>query len=258
MESGISLMKDNILIANSMDAWIKWGAEWISNQASISIRDRGRYSLVLSGGGTPKPVYQRLSQLLVSQQIEWRKFFIFWGDERCVPPDDPQSNFRMAKETLLDDVAIPPENIFRIKGELDPAEAAQDYEQRISDFFSQGASRFDTILLGLGEDGHTASLFPGTPGLEVRDRLAIENPHPYSGSWRVTLTYPTINASHSILFLVAGKNKAQVTAECIQNPDNPPDYPAKNITGSENPPSWLLDKDAASNLINISKELDNE
>ena len=251
-------MKNNIIIANSMNVWIERGVDWILNQASISIRDQGRYALVLSGGSTPKPIYERLAQLEVSQQLDWRKIYIFWGDERCVPPDDPQSNYLMAKETLLDHVGIPPENIFRINGELDPPDAAREYEQVIRTFFSQGEARFDTILLGLGEDGHTASLFPGTPGLEVRDRRVVENPHPYSNTWRVTLTYPAINTARNILFLVAGKNKAQVAAESILNPDSPPNYPAKNITGSENPPFWLLDQGAAANLINISKELDNE
>lgn len=245
-------MTNKLIVAPTMKAWVEQAVDHIVGQAKRAIQSKGRFSLVLSGGSTPKPVYQRLAEQDVSQQVNWGNIFLFWGDERGVPPNHPESNYRMAKESLLDHVPIPADNIFRIRGELPPAQAAEDYESRIKTFFTANEKRFDCILLGLGEDGHTASLFPGTPGLTVADRWVVENPHPATGSWRITLTYPAINATRSLLFLVTGENKAAIAADCIQNPNSPPDYPAKKITGSETRPIWLLDQTAASHIIGVN------
>ncbi|MCB2179782.1 6-phosphogluconolactonase [bacterium] len=243
-------MKADVSISPTKADWIELAAETILQQAHRSLAKRQQYTLVLSGGSTPAPVYARLAERSQAENLDWQNIYIFWGDERCVPPDDSQSNYRMAKENLLDHIAIPPDNIYRIMGELEPETAAQDYEGVLNAFFHNREKRFDTILLGLGDDGHTASLFPGTDGLKETQRWVIPNIHPYTNTWRISLTYPTINLSRHIIFLVAGAGKADVAANCIQHPQEPPAYPAKGITGTDAPPLWLLDVDAAQKLSN--------
>lgn len=243
-------MKTNLLVAPSKAEWVELAVETILTQARQAIAARGIYTLVLSGGSTPAPVYTRLAALSTAEHLDWEKVAIFWGDERCVPPTDAQSNYRMAKQTLLDHLPLKPAHIFRMMGELEPEAAAQDYEGVLEAFFHQREKRFDTLLLGLGDDGHTASLFPGTDGLKENHRWAIPNIHPYTNTWRITLTYPAINQSRQILFLVAGSGKAAVAADCILNPQGPPPYPAKQVTGLETAPLWLLDADAAQNIPN--------
>lgn len=241
-------MKPEVTIAPSKDAWVELAADTILQQAGTALAERDLYTLALSGGSTPAPVYSRLAQRSKEARLDWQKIAIFWGDERCVPSDNAQSNFRMAKETLLDNIPIPPDNIFRIMGELNPESAAQDYEGVLNAFFHNRVKRFDTVLLGLGDDGHTASLFPGTDGLKETQHWVIPNIHPYTNTWRISLTYPAINQSRHIIFLVSGAGKAGVAASCIQHQQDPPAYPAKGITGSDTPPLWILDADAAQKL----------
>ncbi|MBN2043501.1 MAG: 6-phosphogluconolactonase [Anaerolineales bacterium] len=226
--------------------WAQTAADLIIEQARLAFQARSSWSFVLSGGSTPKPVYLALAAR--KEQIDWAKTYIFWGDERCVPPDDPDSNYRTAREAFLDQIPIPAQNIFRILGEISPQAAAQDYQGTLDAHFYKTERRFDTLLLGLGEDGHTASLFPGTPALAENKKLVVPNTNPHNNTDRVTLTYPAINSARSIIFLVSGENKAAIVADVIQNPTSPPDYPAKKVTGTDSAPIWVLDQAAASRL----------
>lgn len=239
-------MNPSLTIAGSTSEWIASAAHLIITQAREAIQARGEYSLVLSGGSTPQPVYRALAEN--ADQIDWERIFIFWGDERCVPPDHRDSNYLMAMETLLSRVPVQGQNIFRMLGEIDADAAAQDYQEMLAAFFHDKEKRFDTVLLGLGEDGHTASLFPGTKALKETERWAVANPHPYSDTTRLTLTYPAINSARQIIFLVSGENKAEVAAEVVQNPAGPPPYPAKRITGVENSPHWILNAKAGTKI----------
>ena len=247
-ESSTKQMSHKISVAQSDLEWVNTVVQEIIFQATQAIRARGFHTLVLSGGHTPQPIFQELASPTYQTQLDWKKIYIFWGDERCVPPTDQDSNFFMAKTALLDRIAIPPNNVFRIRGEIQPEEAANVYQQDIDQFFIGREKRFDTILLGLGEDGHTASLFPNTNGLRESTRWVVPNMNPYSNTHRVTLTFPAINNSRNIIFLVNGANKAKVVADIIRNPNSPPQYPAKQITGKETQPHWILDSAAAKKI----------
>ena len=241
-------MKVNVQVAATNEEWIQLAIKTITNQATQAIQNRGYFSLVLSGGNTPKPIYQALISDEVQAIFDWSKWFIFWGDERCVPPNDEESNFRMAKLAFLDQSTIPQENIYRIIGEIEPNNAAQIYEQEINKFFIKKEKRFDTILLGVGNDGHTASLFPGVNALREKKHWVSISQHPESGMKRITLTYPAINQSRNIIFLAKGSEKSEVIADIINHPEKEPHYPAKGIIGKEKPPEWIIDKEAAGKL----------
>ena len=183
--------------------------------------------------------------------IDWSRVHLFWGDERCVPPDHPDSNFRMVREALLTKIQIPNKNIHRMLGEREPAEAAAAYEAELKEFFGAergGWPRFDLIFLGLGEDGHTASLFPGTAALE-------ENEHPVAvvyverlHSYRLTLTLPVINAAAQVTFLVSGASKAMIVREILVSDSASSNYPAARVRPTEGRLTWLIDTDAAKEL----------
>jgi 6-phosphogluconolactonase len=239
-------MKAVLKISTTKEDWITAAVDLIIDLANDAFTARGEFSLVLSGGSTPRPVYEELANR--SGEVNWEHSFIFWGDERCVPPDHPESNYRMAKESLLDQIPIPDENIFRMLGEIDPQIAAQDYEGLLAAFFQNKEKRFDTVLLGIGEDGHTASLFPGTEALDETVKWVAANSHPSSDRSRLTLTYPALNAARQIIFLVAGGSKADVVTNVINNPEKKPAYPAKGIIGHDKAPIWILDTAAATNL----------
>ena len=239
-------MRPEIKIAATAEEWSAAAVNLIINMANDALQVRGEFSLVLSGGGTPRPVYEELANR--SGEMDWEHIFIFWGDERCVPPNHPESNYRLAKESFLDKIPIPGGNIFRMLGEIEPRAAAKDYELMLTAFFHTKEKRFDTVLLGIGEDGHTASLFPGTEALDETVRWVTANSHPYSNSTRLTLTYPALNAARQIIFLAFGGSKADVVADVINHPEEQPAYPAKGITGLDQPPIWVLDTVAAENL----------
>lgn len=235
-----------ILAFPTPEKWAQTAADLIIEQAQAAIETRGLWSLVLSGGSTPRPVYQALAAR--KSEIDWQNTYIFFGDERCVPPDHPDSNYRMAREAFLDTVPIQKQNIFRIIAEIEPESAAQDYQGMIDAHFYKAEKRFDTLLLGLGSDGHTASLFPGTPALEEDTAWAAPSRNPHNQTDRITLTFPAINAAREILFLVTGEDKAAVIADVIQNPGGTPVYPAKRVSGTDTAPTWILDQAAASEL----------
>jgi 6-phosphogluconolactonase len=213
---------------------------------------RGRFFVALSGGSTPRTLYLLLASPLFRDQIDWSRAFVFWGDERGVPPDNPESNYRMAREALLFHVPIPAAQVFRMRGEAaDPAAAAALYEQDMRRAFALAPGeqpRFDLILLGLGSDGHTASLFPHTPALHVADRLVVANRVEKLGATRITLTAPAINNAKQVVFLVAGADKADALAAVLEGPRSPDDLPAQLIAPTHGEVHWLVDRAAAARL----------
>jgi 6-phosphogluconolactonase len=215
-------------------------AESFVEEAAKSIGDRGRFAVALAGGSTPKALYELLATGYRST-LDWGRIHAFFGDERTVPPDHEDSNYRMAQEALLS--RVPLGSVHRMRGELDPAEAAALYEEELAEFFG-GPPRFDLVLLGIGEDGHTASLFPGTPALDVRDRWAVENPVEKLGTVRLTLTVPAINAAERVNFLVVGEGKAGALKEILEGDASPHEYPAKLIR-PEGGAVWMVDQVAA-------------
>jgi 6-phosphogluconolactonase len=215
-------------------------AETFVEEAAKSIREKGSFAVALAGGSTPKALYELLATEY-RDALEWEKVHAFFGDERTVPPDHEDSNYRMAQHTLLSQVPVG--SVRRMRGELDPREAATLYEQELRTFFG-GPPRFDLVLLGIGEDGHTASLFPNTPALDVTDRFAVENPVEKLGTVRLTLTVPAINAAKRIIFLTAGEGKAGALEEILEGEANPHEYPAK-LVRAEGETAWMVDRAAA-------------
>jgi 6-phosphogluconolactonase len=217
--------------------------------ANGAVRAGGRCSVALSGGSTPRAMFEHLTLPEFRDAIDWAGVHVFWSDERCVPPDDPASNFGMAKRTLLDRVPIAAENIHRVKGELEPAAAADDYVKQMKNFFA-GPPAFDVVYLGLGPDGHTASLFPGTDALGIVDSpcVATRVDTGVASPWRVTLTYPAINAARRVIFLVVGEDKAAILKETLSGPREPRRLPAQSVAPTNGAVVWLVDAAAAALL----------
>ena len=214
-------------------------------RADEAIGGRGRFAVVLAGGSTPRATYETLARDY-ADRIDWSNVHVFFGDERSVPPDHEDSNYRMAREALLDDVPVG--SVHRMRGELPPDEAAKAYEQDLRNFFgTEEFPRFDLILLGLGGDGHTASLFPETSALEVHDRWVVANPVLKLETTRITLTIPVINAARAVYFLTAGEGKAGPVAKILEGDPDPRVYPASLIQ-PQGGPTWMLDEAAASEL----------
>ena len=214
-------------------------------RASQAVRASGRFTVALSGGSTPKALY---SLLATKSNIPWDKIYFFWGDERHVPPDHPESNYRMANEALLSKVPVRPENIFRIHAEEnDAAAAALQYEQALRDSFHLSPGqfpRFDLILLGTGPDGHTASLFPGTAALNETQRLVVANWVPKFNTHRITFTFPVLNAAACVIFLASGPDKAAILHEILEN--RAADLPSQRVQPTNGKLIWMVDEPAAS------------
>jgi len=235
------------------EALARKAAGYIVRIAGEAIAARGQFSIGLPGGSTPRALFKRLASPAWASRIDWARAHVFWGDERCVPPDHAESNYRLAREMLLDRVPLPPEHSHRIAGELAPAEAARRYEAELRAFFSgdereMPQPRFDLLLLGMGEDGHTASLFPGTTALRETERWAVENYVPRLDSWRVTLTVPAINAAAHVLFLVSGAAKAETLRAVLHGPRQPEIYPAQLVRPQAGRLLWLVDRAATTRL----------
>lgn len=227
-------------------------AEYVVSAYERAINRHGHFTLVLSGGRTPKKLYQLLAEESFSKYIDWSLVHIFWGDERSVPPHDSQSNFRMARLALLDEVPIPAHNIHRVHSEDSPADAAAHYEALLLNFFQKreegGAVRFDLVLLGIGDDAHMASLFPDTAALNVQDRLVVENYIPKLDTWRITFTPQVLNQAYEVLFVVSGADKAPAMQQIIEGPLAVQAYPAQLVNPDETNVTWLLDNAAAKRL----------
>jgi 6-phosphogluconolactonase len=222
-------------------------ASEFANQAAQAVNTRGRFTVALSGGSTPKALY---SLLATKSGIPWEKICFFWGDERHVPPDNQESNYRMAHEALLSKVAVRPENIFRVHAEeRDAASAAAEYEKTLKEFFQLAPGkfpRFDLVLLGVGTDGHAASLFPGTTALNETRQLVVANWVAKFNTDRITFTYPVLNSAACILFLASGPDKAAILHEVLRNPAA--DLPSQKIIPTNGRLIWLVDQAAASGL----------
>jgi 6-phosphogluconolactonase len=216
--------------------------------ATEALARQARWAVALSGGTTPQAAYQRLAAPDLARQVDWARVHFFWGDERCVPPDHAESDYGMACQALLDHIPVPPANVHRMHGELDPAQAATDYQAELKRFFGPARPRFDLVWLGLGEDGHTASLFPDTAALHTTDAWAVANRVEKLNTWRLTLTPPVINAAAQVAFLVAGPRKAQILKEILQGPFAPEVRPAQLVRPETGSLVWLVDRAAASQL----------
>jgi 6-phosphogluconolactonase len=214
-----------------------------------AIVTKKRFAVAISGGSTPRRLYALLGSEAYRDQVDWQQVQFFWADERCVPKEDEASSFKAAFDTLLSRVALPDKNIHRIKGEEAPDKAARDYEEEIRRFFkgSEGQG-FDLIILGMGEDGHTASLFPGSKELEEKIRLAVPVYLGEPKKDRVTLTLPVLNSADQILFLVAGVSKAAALSEILGNEKRKKGLPAGLIRPSHGKITWLIDQEAAGKL----------
>jgi 6-phosphogluconolactonase len=233
-----------VRILNTPEELFQAAAAEFVGQAEHAIHHNGRFTVALSGGSTPKGLYSLLASGAIPN-IPWDKIYFFFGDERHVPPDHPDSNYRTARESLLSKAPISPENIFRVLAEQDAESAAQAYEQTLKKFFGLREGefpRFDLILLGLGPDGHTASLFPGSAGLNENRRLVIANWVEKFKTYRISFTYPVLNRAACDLFLVAGAEKAKVVGEILKGDQQ---YPASRVTPSDGRLLWLLDRAAA-------------
>lgn len=232
------------------------GAERLVTLAREAVRVNGRFTLSLAGGSTPQALYRLLSSEKYSKDILWDKVHLFWGDERCVSPEHPDSNYRMVRETLLSTIDIPSKNVHRIKGELGET-AASDYEKILKiNFGTEGEPfpRFDLILLGMGDDGHTASLFPGTPVLSDEkawvNTVFVEK----FNSMRITLTPPVINSATEIIMLVSGEGKAPALKEVLEGSFDPDRYPSQLLRRAKGNVTWLVDEAAASLLSEGSRK----
>jgi 6-phosphogluconolactonase len=216
------------------------------------------FTIALSGGSTPKNLHALMAgDPEIKDRLPWQTIHLFWGDERHVPPEDPQSNYRMARETLIDRTPLPPENIHRMKGELPEAvRAAEEYEQELKKYFNHKSGelpQFDCVLLGMGPDGHTASLFPGTGALHVKNRLVVANWVAKFQSFRITLTAPVVNNANLIIFMVSGEQKADALKEVLEGKYRPELYPAQLIHPTHGRLLWVVDQAAAGALTESIK-----
>ena len=213
-------------------------ANFILEHAHRALGERGEFRVALSGGNTPRPVYAQLAR--IAHDFPWERAIITFGDERCVPPDDDQSNFRMARETFLAPAAVPEKSVLRMRGEIDPQVAAQEYQDDLDLLATQRGEqiyRHDLILLGLGDDGHTASLFPDTPALDETNRRVVANFVPKFNSWRLTFTLPLINHARHVCFL-ANSTKSEMIERVLSSDSN---YPAARVQPPSGALTWIVD-----------------
>lgn len=239
MGAQIKVLPDNAALCRA-------AAQEFQRLAEIAIAERGQFSVALSGGNTPRNIY---SLLAAQQNLPWEKIHIFFGDERHVPPQDADSNFRMASESLLSKVSIPQKNVHRVRAELDATVAAEDYAKQLEAFFRPASGkwpRFDLIFLGLGDDGHCASLFPGTDALQESTRLVVSNWVEKLQTFRITLTFPVLNHAAEVIFLVSGEKKADILSDIFK--PGPLKYPAQSVQPEDGHLIWLTDQDAAKRL----------
>ncbi len=234
------MSRSNTRIFEGPQELARAAAETFMEEAAQSIREKGSFAVALAGGSTPRALYELLATEY-QDTVDWEEVHAFFGDERTVPPDHEDSNYHMAYEALLS--RVPVGSVHRMRGELHPQEAATLYEEELKAFFG-GAPRFDLILLGIGEDGHTASLFPGTPALDVTDRFVVENPVEKLDTVRLTLTLPTINGAKRVVFLAAGEGKAGALEKILEGDANPHEYPARFIQ-PKGGATWMVDRAAA-------------
>lgn len=224
-------------------------ARLLTRLAQEAVAENGRFSIALSGGGTPTGVYQLWGQRPFRDEMPWQQTHLFWGDERLVPPDDKGSNYRQIADLLLPHVPIPPDNVHRAKGELPMVEAVADYTQQLQDFAGETAVPIlDVVLLGMGSDGHTASLFPGSPVAPPEWVVGVTADYDGRPAQRLSLTPTVINQARHVIFLVTGANKAATLQNVLYGPSQPEQLPAQRIQPRHGTLTWLVDKAAAQDL----------
>ena len=239
--------RGELLVYSDPDALARAVADVFVATARIAIAERGVFRVALSGGNTPRAAYELLAKQAPATDLEWRRVFVYFGDERCVAPADQRSNYRMAREAFLDAVAIPSENVRRIRGEIDPPQAARAYAAQLREDAGE-SPQLDLVLLGLGPDGHTASLFPGTPPDTDDDALVRAVYAESQAMWRVTITPKVINAARAVAFAVEGSEKAAILAAVYEGPLDPMRYPAQIVRPASGRLMWLVDESAAALL----------
>ena len=232
-----------IKVVPDLNALVEEAADRVASAARSALSDHEFFSIALSGGSTPEPVYRRLTEEPYRSAIDWARVRVYFGDERCVPPDSAQSNYHMAQGAMLSKVPIPPQNVFRMRGEIDPNDAAIEYGKLLKEHFQDGG--LDLILLGMGDDGHTASLFPGTEALKETKHRCVANFVPKMNTWRITMSAPFINKADRVMFMVSGAGKAQRVAEVLEGPRDPERLPSQLIHPVNGHLTWLLDSGAA-------------
>lgn len=234
-------------------------AQYMVEMVDEAVDRRGQARIAISGGSTPKAAFGLLADPAEPwrTRMQWDKLDLYWVDERCVPPDDKESNYRMTREALLDRVPLRPDQIHRMEGELDPEEAAARYESALRNGFRlEGAEcpRFDLVQLGMGPDGHTASLFPHTEALTEMSKLVAANHVVQKDTWRITLTWPVINRASSVFFLIGGADKAQILKEVLTGPRDVDRLPSQLINPASGILTLILDRDAAALLPTTDDE----
>ncbi|HKV09257.1 MAG TPA: 6-phosphogluconolactonase [Thermoanaerobaculia bacterium] len=237
-----------IRVLDDVAALARAAAEETVRVATNAVRDHGRFTIALSGGSTPRALYQLLASEEFRDRLPWSAIHLFWGDERHVPPDHPESNFRMVREALLDHVPVPPENVHRIRAEEEAERAAEEYEAEMRSFFALASGvvpRFDLVLMGLGPEAHTASLFPGSPAITESQRLVVAPWVEAHHTFRITMTPPVFNRAAELLFLVSGEEKAPAVHAVIEGERDPMRYPAQVVEGNV---VWMVDRAAARDL----------
>jgi 6-phosphogluconolactonase len=253
--SGVANLRAEVRVFADLDALSHAAAAEFVKASQNAASERGRFLVALSGGGTPAELYDLLTRPPYREQIDWAAAQVFWGDERCVPPDDAQNNYKQALDALLGQVPVPPQNIHRIRSELDPEAAADDYQRLLKRYSTMPLDwpRFDLALLGLGEDGHTASLFPRSEVDASRPVLAVSGYYQDRPARRVTLTPLVFNSARRIMFLVSGSDKARVLADVLYGEYQPATLPAQRILPTAGDSIWMLDRAAAAELPGNAK-----
>lgn len=237
----------DIIVPGNAQETLAFCAEQFLAIGNAAIKEHGFFSVALSGGSTPKAIFQLLASDEYKSEIDWNNVMLFWSDERNVAPDDPQSNYKMAMDAGFSSLPIPEKNIHRMRAEgIEIENAAKEYELLIQKLVPEGV--FDLVMLGMGEDGHTASLFPKTHGLHTESRLVISNYVPQLNTWRMTLTYECINAAHHISIYIIGKNKAAMLKHVLCSPPDFDNLPIQKIGTRMHKALWIADTDAASEL----------
>ena len=244
-----------IRIYNDLEALSQAAAELFTVESRKASLICGRFTVALSGGETPRRLYEVLATPPYRERIHWGEVHIFWSDERCVPENDPRNNSRLARQTLLDHVPIPPDHIHPIGCDQSPQQAAIQYEKELKDFFSTQNPNFHLVLLGLGGNGHIASLFPHTPVLNEQAKWVSDVYVKELGMYRITFTATFINQASQVVFLVSGADKAQVLEKVLEGSYQPHELPAQLIRPNGEHPIWLVDK-AASHKLKAQNEED--
>lgn len=243
----------NLMTFADREELTRAAAEDFVARAELALRQSGRFTVALAGGSTPEATYRLLAEEYADREF-WSRTHFFFGDERTVAPEHEDSNYRMARESLLDHVSTG--SVHRMRGEAEPGAAADSYEEELREFFGaereieeiEALPQLDLVMLGLGEDGHTASLFPHTQALEVRDRLVVSNEVPKLETVRLTLTVPMINAARSVVFTAAGGGKAEALKRILAPDADPRDYPARLILPDDGELVWMVDAEAGNSL----------